>query len=113
MLGYADDRVPSSASGRPRWCDVPLDEAIGCLVTHIRDVQPAIVTHDAYGQLTGHRDHRHTHQMTMLAVTAAGLGQLYPEAGEPWQPAAVYLATHPHWASAISTNYWPKSASRC
>ncbi len=24
--------------------------------------------------------------MVLLAVTAAGLGQLYPEAGEPWQP---------------------------
>lgn len=97
MLGYADYRVPESAAGRPRWCDVPLDEAVGRLVAHIREVRPEIViTHDAYGQLTGHPDHRHTHQMTMLAVTAAGLGQLYPEAGEPWQPAAVYLATHPH-----------------
>ncbi|MEU3187553.1 PIG-L deacetylase family protein [Streptomyces sp. NPDC006923] len=97
MPGYADHRVPESAPGRPRWCDVPVDEAVGCLVAHIREVRPEIViTHDAYGQLTGHRDHRHTHRMTMLAVTSAGLGQLYPEAGEPWQPRAVYLATHPH-----------------
>lgn len=96
MLGYADHRVPESAPGRPRWCDVPLDEAVGHLVAHIRQVRPEVViTHDAYGQLTGHPDHRRTHQMTMLAVTAAGLGQLYPEAGQPWQPAAVYLATHP------------------
>jgi N-acetyl-1-D-myo-inositol-2-amino-2-deoxy-alpha-D-glucopyranoside deacetylase len=97
MLGYADHRVPESAPGRARWCDVPLDEAVGLLVSHIREVRPEIViTHDAYGQLTGHPDHRHTHQMTVLGVTAAGLGQLYPEAGEPWQPSALYLATHPH-----------------
>lgn len=96
MLGYADHRVPQSAPGRARWCDVPLDEAVGLLARHIREVRPDIVTHDAYGQLTGHPDHRHTHQMTVLAVTAAGLGQLYPEAGEPWQPSALYLATHPH-----------------
>ncbi|MDX3851934.1 PIG-L family deacetylase [Streptomyces sp. AK02-01A] len=97
MLGYADHRVAESAPGRPRWCEVPLDEAVGRLVAHIREVRPEIViTHDAYGQLTGHRDHRHTHQMTMLAVTAAGLKQLHLEAGEPWQPRAVYLATHPH-----------------
>ncbi|MEU1669077.1 PIG-L deacetylase family protein [Streptomyces sparsogenes] len=96
MLGYADHRVPESAPGRPRWCDVPLDEAVGRLVTHIRQVRPdVVITHDAYGQLTGHPDHRRTHQMTLLAVTAAGLGQLYPDMGPPWQPAALYLATHP------------------
>ncbi|MFG2932170.1 PIG-L deacetylase family protein [Streptomyces achromogenes] len=99
LLGYADHRVPASAPGRPRWCDAPVDEAVGRLVAHIREVRPGIVlTHDAYGQLTGHPDHRHTHRMTLLAVTAAGLGQLYPEAGEPWRPGALYLATHPHSA---------------
>ncbi|MFB9400886.1 PIG-L deacetylase family protein [Streptomyces echinatus] len=101
LLGYADHRVPDSAPGRSRWCDVPVDEAVGHLVAHIREVRPEIVvTHDAYGQLTGHPDHRHTHRMTLLAVTAAALGQLYPEAGEPWQPGALYLATHPHSGAA-------------
>ncbi|MFJ3946216.1 PIG-L deacetylase family protein [Streptomyces griseoaurantiacus] len=96
MLGYADHRVPESAPDRPRWCDVPLDEAVGQLVAHIRQMRPDIViTHDAYGQLTGHPDHRYTHQMTLLAMTAAGLGQMYPDSGVPWQPAALYLATHP------------------
>ncbi|MGW2103025.1 PIG-L deacetylase family protein [Streptomyces olivaceoviridis] len=100
-LGHADHRVPASAPGRSRWCDVPLDEAVGHLVAHIREVRPeTVVTHDAYGQLTGHPDHRYTHRMVMLAVTAAGLGHLYPEAGEPWQPRAVRLATHPHSAVA-------------
>ncbi|MER5549764.1 PIG-L deacetylase family protein [Streptomyces sp. NPDC002589] len=96
MLGHADHRVPESAPGRPRWCDVPLEAAVEQIVTHIRQVRPEVViTHDAYGQLTGHPDHRRTHQMTLLAVTAAGLGHLYPQTGQPWQPAALYLATHP------------------
>ncbi|MDH2388548.1 PIG-L family deacetylase [Streptomyces sp. HNM0663] len=96
MLGYGDARNGSSAPGRPRWCDVPLDDAVAQVVAHIRQVRPAIVvTHDALGQLTGHPDHRRTHQVTLLAVEAAGITHLHPEAGEPWQPRALYAATHP------------------
>ncbi|MFE1314728.1 PIG-L family deacetylase [Streptomyces sp. NPDC058755] len=99
MLGYADARVPQSAPGGARFCDAPLDEAVGRLVTHIRDFRPEImVTHDAYGGLTGHPDHVHTHRVAVLAAQAAGLEQLYPDAGAPWQPRALYLATHPHSA---------------
>lgn len=98
-LGYADSRVPHSAPGRPRFCDVPLDEAVGELVAQLRDFRPELVlTHDAYGGLTGHEDHVHTHRVTTLAVHAAGLERLDPDAGEPWQPSALYLATHPHTA---------------
>ncbi|MBL1109898.1 PIG-L family deacetylase [Streptomyces sp. 5-8] len=96
MLGYGDARNGSSALGRPRWCDVPLDDAVAQVVAHIRQVRPDIVvTHDALGQLTGHPDHRRTHQVTLLAVEAAGIAHLHPEAGEPWQPHALYAATHP------------------
>ncbi|MGW4493271.1 PIG-L deacetylase family protein [Streptomyces sp. NPDC004376] len=99
LLGYADDRVPDSAPGQPRWCDVPLDEAVARVVAVIRATRPEIVlTHDAYGGLTGHPDHRRTHRVTLLAAAAAGLAHLHPEAGEPWQPSAVYLATHPDTA---------------
>jgi N-acetyl-1-D-myo-inositol-2-amino-2-deoxy-alpha-D-glucopyranoside deacetylase len=38
----------------------------------------------------------HTHRVTVLAAHAAGLDQLYPDAGAPWQPRALHLATHPH-----------------
>ncbi|MET7349861.1 PIG-L family deacetylase [Streptomyces mirabilis] len=99
MLGYADARVPQSAPGCVRFCDAPLDEAVRRLATHIREFRPDImVTHDAYGGLPGHPDHVHTHRVTVLAAQAAGLGQLYPDAGAPWQPRALYLATHPHSA---------------
>ena len=95
MLGYADAKVPESAPGRPRWCDVPLDEAVHRLVMHIREFRPeAVVTSDAHGGLTGHPDHAHTHRVTMLAVEAAGQDG-HPDAGPSWAPSAVYLATHP------------------
>ncbi|MGN5630543.1 PIG-L deacetylase family protein [Streptomyces sp. AC154] len=96
MLGHADARDPASAPGRARLVDVPLDEAVGHVVYHLREFRPdVVVTHDVLGQLTGHPDHRRTHQVTLLAVEAAGVGPLYPEAGPPWQPRALYAATHP------------------
>lgn len=102
MLGYADARVPQSAPGAPRFCDAPLDEAVRELVTHVREFRPRIVvTHDAYGGLTGHPDHVHTHRVALLAFQAAGLERLYPDAGDPWQPHALYGATHPHSAVRV------------
>ncbi|MFE2582062.1 PIG-L deacetylase family protein [Streptomyces sp. NPDC059378] len=97
MLGHRDARNESSAPGRPRWCDVHLAEAVAQVVAHIRQFRPdVVVTHDALGQLTGHPDHRRTHRVALLAVEAAGVGRLHPEAGEPWQTGALYAATHPH-----------------
>ncbi|MET9819339.1 PIG-L deacetylase family protein [Streptomyces sp. NPDC006355] len=107
MLGHADSRVPHSAPGRPRLCAAPLDRTVGELVTHLRSFRPEIVvTHDAYGGLTGHEDHVHTHRVTLLAVHAAGLERLYPDAGEPWRPSALYLATHPHSAVRDWGGHW-------
>ncbi len=96
LLGYADARNPASTpGGGVRLIDASLDEAVARLVSHIRTFRPDIVVgHDALGQLTGHPDHRRTHQITLLAVEAAGLPHLYPDAGAPWQPAALYAATH-------------------
>ncbi|GLF96963.1 PIG-L deacetylase family protein [Streptomyces yaizuensis] len=99
MLGYADARVPSSAPGRARFLDAPLDESVRRLVAHVREFRPEIViTHDAYGGLPGHPDHVHTHRVTVLATEAAGLDRFHPEAGAPWRPRALYFATHPHAA---------------
>jgi N-acetyl-1-D-myo-inositol-2-amino-2-deoxy-alpha-D-glucopyranoside deacetylase len=102
FLGYAEARVPESARNRQRLCDAPLDEAVGRLVSHIRDVRPnIIVTHDAYGGVTGHPDHLQTHRITVLAAQAAAMEGLYPDAGPPWLAQSLYLATHPH--SALGT----------
>jgi N-acetyl-1-D-myo-inositol-2-amino-2-deoxy-alpha-D-glucopyranoside deacetylase len=97
MLGYADALVPESAPGSPRLVDAPLDDVVRRLVGHIRELRPdVVVTHDAYGGMTGHADHLQTYRVTVLAAEAAGLEQLYPEAGEAWQPRSILLATHPH-----------------
>lgn len=102
LLGYADARVPQSAPGCARFCDAPLVESVRRLVVHIREFRPDIVvTHDAHGGLTGHPDHLHTHRVTALAVQAAGLERLYPDAGVRWQPSALYLATHPDSAARV------------
>ncbi|MDJ0463959.1 PIG-L family deacetylase [Streptomyces sp. H27-C3] len=109
MLGYADARIPQSAPGQARFRDAPLDEAVGRLVGHLREIRPDIVvTHDAYGNLTGHPDHVHTHRVTALALQASGLEHLYPETGEPWQPTAPYLATHPHSGVVKLGNLLPR-----
>ncbi|MFK4066564.1 PIG-L deacetylase family protein [Streptomyces sp. NPDC029674] len=112
LLGYADARVPESAPGEPRLCDAPLDEAVRRLVAHIRAFRPRVlVTHDAYGGPTGHPDHVHTHRITVLAAGAAGLGQLYPDAGVPWRPSALYLATYPESAvAALGDLPWARKA---
>ncbi|MFD5683346.1 PIG-L family deacetylase [Streptomyces bacillaris] len=102
LLGYADAKVPESAPGRPRFLDAPLDEAVGAVVAHIRAVRPQVViAPDPYGGMTGHPDHVHAHRVTALAVRASGLARLYPEAGAPWQPSALYLATHPRSAAEV------------
>lgn len=106
LLGYADARVPSSAPGRSRFCEAPLDEAVGAVVARIREFRPQVViTNDAYGGLTGHPDHVQAHRVAVLAVHATGLGRLYPDAGEPWQPTALCLATHPHSAAQALGGY--------
>ncbi|WP_084956346.1 PIG-L family deacetylase [Thermoactinospora rubra] len=88
LLGYADARKPESAPGNPRLLDVPLDEAVGRVVEHIRQFRPDVVlTYDGYGSY-GHPDHVHVHRVTMAAVEAAGYDQLYRDAGAPWRPRA-------------------------
>ncbi len=100
MLGYTDLRVPDSAPGQPRFCDAPLEETVERVVAQVRDFRPdIIVTHDAYGS-SGHPDHLHTHRVALLAAHAAGLDDLYPQAGPPWQPGALYLSAHPRSVSS-------------
>ncbi|MET9254606.1 PIG-L deacetylase family protein [Streptomyces sp. NPDC003717] len=96
MLGYGDARNPAAAPGRPRLVDADPDEVVGALVRHVRELRPdVVVTHDAVGQLTGHPDHRRTHQLTVLAVQEAASARRHPGAGAPWRASAVYCATHP------------------
>lgn len=99
LLGYADARVPESAPGRQRLLDAPVDEVVAEIVALVRELRPEIVvTHDAHGGATGHPDHVRTHQATVAAVRAAGDGRQHLDAGQPWAPGFLLLATHPHSA---------------
>jgi N-acetyl-1-D-myo-inositol-2-amino-2-deoxy-alpha-D-glucopyranoside deacetylase len=97
MLGEEGNDDPSS------FWRAPFDEAVGRLVSHIRDFRPAVVlTYDAYGGY-GHPDHVQAHRVTLVAVEAAAAAPLYPEAGEPWRAAKVYFATFPKSAILMAT----------
>ncbi|MER7213593.1 PIG-L family deacetylase [Streptosporangium sp. NPDC020072] len=90
LLGYT-----GLANGTPRFRQAPFDEAVGRVVEHIREFRPDIViTYDGYGAY-GHPEHVHAHRVTVAAVEAAGYDQLYRDAGTPWRPRALYLATLP------------------
>ncbi len=105
LLGYADARVPGSAPGRPRLLDAEPDEVVGRIVAHVRVLRPQIVvTHDGHGGATGHPDHVRTHEATVRAVREAGDARLRPEAGPPWTPDVLLLATHPHSARQMLTD---------
>jgi LmbE family N-acetylglucosaminyl deacetylase len=86
--------VPGNHDPRSFW-RAPFDEAVGRLVAQLRAFQPdVVVTYDAYG-LYGHPDHLMAHRVGLVAAEASAIGQLYPEAGEPWRIRKVYLATVP------------------
>lgn len=67
---------------RQRFIDADEHEAVGALVSIIREQRPhVVVTYDPNGGY-GHPDHVHTHTVTAAAVTAAGTAHSY--SGEPW-----------------------------
>jgi N-acetyl-1-D-myo-inositol-2-amino-2-deoxy-alpha-D-glucopyranoside deacetylase len=86
FLGGAGRWRDSGMEGTPprhrqRFVDADPREAVGALVSIIRDLRPhVVVTYDANGGY-GHPDHIHAHEVTKAAVAASG-GTDYP--GEPW-----------------------------
>ncbi|WP_072801715.1 PIG-L family deacetylase [Rhodococcoides yunnanense] len=105
LLGYTDNAFDDGV----RFCSAPFDEAVGRLVGHIRDFRPDIVvTYDAFGSY-GHPDHVHAHRTTLAAVEAAGYDQLFRDAGQPWSPRHLCLATFPrsaieqHWLTLFGS----------
>jgi N-acetyl-1-D-myo-inositol-2-amino-2-deoxy-alpha-D-glucopyranoside deacetylase len=103
FLGYRDSgMVGTDGNDDPRsFWQADIDDAVGRLVAVIRRFRPAVVvTYDAYGGY-GHPDHIQAHRVTVLAVEAAGMAALYPQAGPPWHTQKLYYATFPR--SAIAT----------
>src|ERR1700733_10035141 len=72
---------------RQRFIDADEGEAVGALVSIIRELRPhVVVTYDPDGGY-GHPDHIQTHVVTTAAVAAAGTAE-YP--GTPWSVPKLY-----------------------
>lgn len=96
-LGFVDSGLPEAPEG----ADIPpldpgcfamqsLSIATEPLVALIRRERPhVIVTYDENGGYP-HPDHIMTHRISMEAFEAAGEGQRYPDAGDPWRPLKIY-----------------------
>lgn len=97
FLGYHDSGMAGADSNNDpvSFWKASLDEAVGQIVAHIRRFRPhVVVTYDAIGGY-GHPDHIQTHRATLLAVEAAYIAKMYPEAGEPWRVSKLYYTAFP------------------
>jgi N-acetyl-1-D-myo-inositol-2-amino-2-deoxy-alpha-D-glucopyranoside deacetylase len=87
LLGGAGHWRDSGMAGtqprarQQRFVDADEREAVGAVVSVIRELRPhVVVTYDPNGGY-GHPDHIRAHQVTSAAVAAAGTGDF---SGEPW-----------------------------
>lgn len=93
LLGYHDSGMPETeTNARPdNFANAPLDEAVGRLVRLIRAERPqVVVTYAEDRKFYPHPDHIRVHEISVPAFDAAGDPDLFPEAGEPWQPSKLY-----------------------
>jgi LmbE family N-acetylglucosaminyl deacetylase len=101
LLGYHDSGLPPGDDAASLW-RAGFDEAVGRLVPHLREFRPdVLVTYDAQG-LYGHPDHVQAHRVALVAAEAAAAGGLYPDAGQPWRIAKLYLVTVPRSVVALA-----------
>jgi LmbE family N-acetylglucosaminyl deacetylase len=97
FLGYGDSGMWGADSNQlpDAFWKADVDLAVGRLVALIRRFRPhVVVTYDGVGGY-GHPDHIQTHRVTLLAVEAAHMRTLYPEAGEPWRVQKLYYTSIP------------------
>jgi LmbE family N-acetylglucosaminyl deacetylase len=97
FLDYRDSGMPGSeANGHPdAQINHPIDEIAGKVVGHIRALKPDIIlTFDPIGGYH-HPDHIHIHSATVMAFEKAADPGFHPEAGDPFQPGALYFNTIP------------------
>jgi mycothiol S-conjugate amidase len=70
-------------------------EATGRIVALLRRWRPdAVITFEPFGWY-GHPDHIAVHRLATAAFGLAGDAAAYPDAGEPWQPQALFYAVLP------------------
>jgi mycothiol S-conjugate amidase len=98
MLGYRDSGMPDTeANARPdSFAQVPLDEAVGRLVTVIRRERPQVIlTYPDEQSEYPHPDHLRVHEISIIAFDAAGDPDRFPEAGKPFVPLKLYYSVWP------------------
>jgi mycothiol S-conjugate amidase len=100
MLGYRDSGMPDSEHNADPACfwRAPFDEAVERLVRIVRRDRPHVLL--AYGEDHSgypHPDHIRAHEIALAAWNAAGDGERFPEAGDPWEPKKLYYMT---WSRA-------------
>ncbi len=97
FLGYGDSGMWGADTNQlpDAFWKADVNEAVGKLVALIRRFRPhVVVTYDGNGGY-GHPDHIQTHRVTLLAVEAAHLKTLYPDAGDPWRVSKLYYTSIP------------------
>ena len=95
-LGYRDSGMAGTASTyrADAFCNADLDEAIGRLVSILRELRPTVVVTESAWGTYGHPDHVMARTVALRAFAAAGSETAFPTLGLPWQPARLY-AVHP------------------
>jgi LmbE family N-acetylglucosaminyl deacetylase len=97
-LGYRDSGMAGSEENKhpQALAAAPLEQVAGRIVEIFRWLKPeVVVTFDPIGGYH-HPDHVAIHNVTVLAFSAAGDPQQYPEAGSPFQPQKLYFHVFPH-----------------
>lgn len=109
FLGYRDSGMPGMEENKHPDAQInhSIDEVAGRVVRYIRDLKPDIVlTFDPIGGYK-HPDHIHIHNATVLAFEKAGDASFHPEAGEPFNPRALYFQVFPRWFLKWMTRLMP------
>lgn len=92
FLGYRDSGMPGTEENKHPDAQInhSIDEVAGRVVKYIRELKPdVVITFDPIGGYK-HPDHIHIHKATVLAFEKADDLSFHPEAGEPFQPRALY-----------------------
>ncbi|MEO7836660.1 MAG: mycothiol conjugate amidase Mca [Acidimicrobiales bacterium] len=93
LLGYRDSGMPDSETNAHPGCfaQADLDEAVGRLVAHIRQVRPQVILTYEDEQLGyRHPDHLRVNEISELAFDRAADIDAYPDLGSPWQALKLY-----------------------
>ena len=99
-LGYKDSGMPDTPANEDPECfwRADLEEAVERLVAVIRRTKPqVIVTYGDDQKGYPHPDHLRVHDISVPAFERAGDPEMYPDAGEPWQPLKLYYTA---WSRA-------------